>query len=674
MQRRILIKHKLWLGYGLVLALFVAAVTSSLITLRDTQTAVRDIVERAQPAAFEAVELVGRIEYAGSQLGYYLMTRSPEHLATYTQALTAVGEAAEALAAQPRVMSDPALAARVEAARAQVDAFAAYREQFVELVGDQAKNYPGFELATGELNPHALRQQQLISEMILSEAQEPLSAQRRQLAAELHELRYVWVSLLSSVRSYLAFRDETSRQNVLSFRDGAADALARVQQYATLYTFEQEIAMEELADGFPVYFAGVDRLFEIHGGEKWRSDAYLIEAEVVPLMQGLQAELHAIADDLRAAMSARGEGVVENVGATVSLIGPLLLVGVLVGVLGAWLVTRSVVGPLRAAATALHDIAEGEGDLTRRLEVHGRDEVTYLATGFNAFVDKIEALVRRVTRSVEQLGEAARKMSSVTSETGEGVACQQAETAHAATAMGQMTATAQEVAQSAGEAARAARDAEQETQHGREVVGATIESIRSLATEIEQSARVIEKLEADSAAIGTVLDVIRSIAEQTNLLALNAAIEAARAGEQGRGFAVVADEVRSLAARTQESTAEVQGLIEQLQGGARDAVQVMEQSRERAHASVDQVAGAGSSLTSIERAVSTINDMNDRIASAAEQQSQVCVEVNRNVVAISEVSERSAEGAGELTASATQLAELAAQLEGLVDQFKVGPG
>ena len=259
----------------------------------------------------------------------------------------------------------------------------------------------------------------------------------------------------------------------------------------------------------------------------------------------------------------------------------------------------------------------------------------------------------------------------ITNDSQRGVQQQQSEVDQVATAMNEMSATVQEVARNAAVAAEAARKANGEATTGKQVVSQTVNAINEVAAEVEAATTVIHQLNADSNQIGTVLDVIRGIAEQTNLLALNAAIEAARAGDQGRGFAVVADEVRTLATRTQESTREIQKMIEGLQVGTRNAVQVMEQGRSKAQASVQQAAGAGESLSSITGVVGTISDMNAQIASAAEQQGAVAEEINRNIVNISQVTGQTAAGAGQIADASRELAKLAMHLQTHVGRFKV---
>lgn len=352
---------------------------------------------------------------------------------------------------------------------------------------------------------------------------------------------------------------------------------------------------------------------------------------------------------------------------TAFILGGLALV---IGLLLAALVARGIVRPIRAAVDAMRDIAAGEGDLTRRLEARGRNEVSELAHAFNRFADKVRNVVADVAGSTAQVAAAAEEMSAITDESNRGVARQRSEIEQVATAMNEMTATVQEVARNASQAARSAETADTDALQGQEVVREAVKAIEAVAGEVERAAEVIQRLESDSESISAVLDVIRGVAEQTNLLALNAAIEAARAGEQGRGFAVVADEVRTLASRTQESTGEIQQVIERLQAGARDAAAVMEQGQTRAKDSVARAQDAGASLTKITRSVATISDMNTQIASAAEEQSAVSDEINKNVANINQVADAVTESAGQTAQASSQLARLAADLQTLVGQFK----
>jgi methyl-accepting chemotaxis protein len=349
----------------------------------------------------------------------------------------------------------------------------------------------------------------------------------------------------------------------------------------------------------------------------------------------------------------------------------MLAIGMSLALLAFVFVERSVVNPLSRVADELMAIGQGEGDLTVKLDDNGDDELALLARGFNSFVAKVRKTIIEVAASMDELNQSARSLTEVTEQTSQGIQQQQSETDQVATSVTEMATSASGVAQSAAAAAEAAITADGEAATSSRVVAQNIESINQLAAELEQAAGVVNQLESDSDNIGSVLDVIREIAEQTNLLALNAAIEAARAGEQGRGFAVVADEVRTLAGRTQSSTQEIQQMIERLQSNAGRAVEAMSSSRDKATWSVEKAAEAGNSLAAITRSVSTINEMNAQIASASEGQSVVAADVNRNIVSISQVAVSTSQASQQINQAVGRLNALAGQLNALVGQFRI---
>nr|MBO2511862.1 methyl-accepting chemotaxis protein [Gammaproteobacteria bacterium] len=352
----------------------------------------------------------------------------------------------------------------------------------------------------------------------------------------------------------------------------------------------------------------------------------------------------------------------------------MTLVGLLVaglGLLVVWFVGYGIARPLRQMVGMLDDIAKGDGDLTVRLQVQRSDELGQIAQGFNAFLTKLQAMIAAVVNSVQQVSDSSVRTADIAIRTNQGVQKQLAEIELVATAIHEMTATAQDVARNASHAAEAASHADRAANQGKQVVQETSAAIRELAGEIDHAVGVVQELAHDSENINAILVAIRGIAEQTNLLALNAAIEAARAGEQGRGFAVVADEVRSLAQKTQQATEEIQSMILQLQNGTREVVRVMEQSQAKTGASVEHANQAADALEAITEAVSVINDMNNQIASAAEEQSAVAEDINRNVTNIGQVANEVAGGADESSQASAEMTRLAEQQRRLVTQFRV---
>ncbi|GAB7222671.1 methyl-accepting chemotaxis protein [Vibrio owensii] len=335
------------------------------------------------------------------------------------------------------------------------------------------------------------------------------------------------------------------------------------------------------------------------------------------------------------------------------------------------LLLKTVVKPINDIKEAMVQIASGEGDLSQRISINSQDEIGQLAGGFNQFVTKIQATVSQVVESSNTLRQEMNNLNALTSTIADSTVGQQRDSEAVAAAVHEMQVTSRNVSDSATEAALASQTANEELSNTNVILVQTVAAIRDLAGEIESASQVINTLDNDVSNIASVLDVIRGIAEQTNLLALNAAIEAARAGEQGRGFAVVADEVRSLASRTQKSTGEIQAMIEKLQAGAAQAVEVMQGSKTSSEDTIQSAGLATESLAEILNAIARMNEMNTHIATAAGQQSSVSDEVNSNVQGIADSSTSIVDVVSQAQQSLSMLSEQTQQLDKQVSQFRV---
>jgi len=495
------------------------------------------------------------------------------------------------------------------------------------------------------------------------------------LKSEVQDLSYDFSHEIQAWKNILLRGDEEKNRNkywskVTKWHKASQQvAQTIIDELKTVHKDEETAALMETfkvrhLEMYEAYQKGVQIFvesgFDIHQADKAvkgvdREPAKLLQ-QVVDIMNEESMIAVAKAED-------------DNISA-LKLAALILLIAVVVSfVMFLLLVQKGIVGPAQQLMIDLKRMAEG--DFTGNVSVSSGDEIGQVAESAKILNNDFGTIVQKINQSVFQLSTSAEEMAHVTEQSNQAMMQQRSETDQVATAMNEMTATVHEVAQNAQLAAESANQANSEVNTGQSVVNDSISAVSKLVQQIEQAGDVIHVLESDSEQIGSILDVIRGIAEQTNLLALNAAIEAARAGEQGRGFAVVADEVRTLASRTQTSTEEIQAMIEKLQSGSGLAVDAMNQSRSQADATRDTAAKAGDVLRSITQSVNSINDMNTLIASAAEEQNAVSEEINRNIVSIHQSSEMTSEAATKAAVTSESLREVAEDLKHVVSRLKV---
>ncbi len=481
--------------------------------------------------------------------------------------------------------------------------------------------------------------------------------------------------IIASAQGLLLAKDQAAIDyQKFEFRDNAYKAVPRFESVQTLYTAgvldpSSRGELSKLVNAMSKWVSLHEPMFaDPANAHQYNIDySHQLDAEfaiirkqlrsIRTLIEVKQAELRKQADD-----SIEASKVIIEVG---------MAVAVFAACFAMWLSNRFIVRPIQGVEKAMSEIASGDGDLSQRMAVNGSDEIARLSSAFNQFVGKIHVTVEQVILASNAVRSEMENIKSLTQSVAQFSANQQQESEVVAAAVHEMQATSEAVSGNALDAASASNTANREVESADKTLGLTVSSIERLAHDIDNASGVVHELDSDVKNIASILGVIRGIAEQTNLLALNAAIEAARAGEQGRGFAVVADEVRALASKTQDSTGEIQSMIERLEQGAQQAVGVMNESKISGEKTIIQAGTAASSLSEIRNSIGMMNEMNTQIATAASQQSQVSEEVNQNVQRIAESTMQMVEMASSAENACMALAEQCEMLDGLVSQFEV---
>jgi len=667
----LLIKHKIWIGCSVLLTLLMINSAISVYNLMGTQSTINTVIEKSQPLVLAAHQFNTRLALASGALGNYLLTKSDKQRQDYQNEMWEASEALTQMLAMESVQQSEYLSSKIADIQVKLSQFQSYEQRILKLAKDRVANQTALAYASENINPQANSILSSLSNMIVSEDEEEVSAERRGWINLIHEVRYNFQKMMSTVRLYLSEPDASTLENLLAAQEIIVSLVSRFDEFEELYTFEQEEGVQQVKESQALYSSNLKVMIQKNQSKQRRMDVYLLDEEILPLLALAQDQISELVYEETKVMKSSSQALLSSVDTGLKAQVSLTLVALILGIVVAFVIIKIITLPLNKTVAALADVAQGEGDLTRRLEVKNQDELGQLADAFNQFSEKLQSLMQEVSQGCSELIEESSEMATVVNNTQSDIANQDEKIDQIANTIDSMSLEIQSVAEHTGQAAELAEQTSQHAADGKRIMHQSLQSSDDLANDVDKASSVINELEKDVESISGVLDVIRGIAEQTNLLALNAAIEAARAGEQGRGFAVVADEVRTLASRTQDSTAEIQVMIKSLQDGSHQAVEVMTEGRQKANEGLEQAREAGESLEQISSAVDGMLSMNREIAVSTDQQGQSANQVNQNVSAINQLSDKTTASAGQIADASTRVNQLSQQLQKLIHQFKV---
>ena len=653
-MKKLSIRNLVGGGFALTMVILGVVAGVALVSQYNIERTVATVVRVNQPAVSQSLELARELQSTTANLGLYMLSHDPARKQAYVSGLARLLEDVRSLSKLEGITGSDEAASLVREIDVDMAKLQDFKETLLGLVATPEENIPAVRIASEKVNPLSRKVEQLLGGLEFDTGVHADS----QTIDKIQSLRYAWGNMIAALGSYLLYRDSHSLSEISNNRELFRKLVASLESSSSVFAGEQMTAIGKIKRYADKALGHLDNVVEIHGGSDWRVDATLIRTEVGPTLTSIETKLQALVELQTTAIDSSSNELLADLTESRKILIGLLLTGLICGVVVAGLIMTRLMVIIRRLQDAFDRVADG--DLTHRMATDTAGEMLTIATAFNTFTGRIQPVMKEIDDAAGGLQEVSRAIATTADQAFQSASAQQAGSSTIVTAVAGVVESIGGVLQRANLGADKALSASSEATHGRQVVGDTVTAINALANDVRAGADSITDVKRSSEEIGMVIGVIGSIAEQTNLLALNAAIEAARAGEQGRGFAVVADEVRTLANRTQQSTAEIQQTIERLQAAADQAVEVMNRGQQQTESSVSKAAEADESLEKITKSVSEIAQMNAEIVTAAQSQSEMGAEIDTR---IQEIAGRAGESAA-LVKSSVEVSEGLSRLAG----------
>ena len=665
MLKNMTIRQKLYMGMIGVTLLLVVITAMAVFSLNMARQQVNAVIQVDQPKAFGTLMLAKEIEHFEVGLVTYMLTGDPKRYTELTERLAALKKKVARL--QQRF--DKANRARLQKIAAYLNELGQKLPQIEAMQNDNQLKYPALKVVSSGMDRAAQTVQTGISEMVLSELNE-MDPDRVDLLQQLIEMQKTWLNIMINLRGYVAFRTDNMAQNIDNFLDTFESQLDRLSKVEDL-TLEEEDNLPKVRQAYQHWRENYMTLKGILSGPKWRMDVWTQVHELDPLLQEMTTELEQLLKVVLDEIRHKGAAVEENTVKNIWVMSALAGIGLLMGLLVMAVVMRSIMQSLNRLRHAMDKVSSGEADLTLRLPEDGRDELAEISRGFNQFVSRIQGVVSQLVADAQNLERAALTLYEQSEQAEKGIEAQFSSVEKLTDYMTRLHEEARRIEGFSTNTASAAKDAHTRVEKGIEVVGQAQTTMQTLSEVMSSLRDSIMLLDQESETIGSVVNVIEDIAEQTNLLALNAAIEAARAGEHGRGFAVVADEVRQLAQRTQESTHQITQVITRIRDNTRKTVERMSAGEKATEEGVHSIEAAEQGLKPVAMLMNDLDSLSDEMLRVAREEAGLVSTIGDQVNQIREVTEETVTRTQATREEGERLKQLAQHLDTLLRSFRV---
>ena len=631
-----------------------------------------DVIKIHQPALVSALELKSHLDDASTNLSFFMLSNQEQYKTAYLNAVKNRQQPLEKVEVfldsdDPHIKKEQ-FTNLIRKIKTDIVKLTGLENEIIQYAGSNLKNMPAVAFATNEINPLFIDIMNNLTLLIDDINFTTASNNEKKLYKDLSQLKFHWLNVSRGLRSFIAYRSDVAKNETLISKDAFIEQLEYIKNKKHQLSFVQEDAFESITFIIPQFWQHVDQMMKLHLSERWNLGEYLVKTKIGPTVRNLTHNLDSLASIHQKEIDNANNELLNTSETAAANITALMLIGMLIGIITVFGIIRLVFRPLTKVVTAMQNISV-QGDLNQKLNEKGRDEFSVLANSFNCFVEKIKGVVDLVITSSHNLVSESQKMSQLTTDSHQLVTGQRAKIEQSVSNFSSMTSALEEITLHSNETTSAAEDTYKNAEEGQQTVNSAVTMINHVAREMDMATQSVNQLMEQSTGIGEIVEVINNITEQTNLLALNAAIEAARAGEHGRGFAVVADEVRSLSSQVHNQTAHINSRIQDLHKSVSEVVEAMTNSRETTQQCVTYANNAGQSLETITLSVSKIIAMNNKISTAIAEHSHTAKTINSSLNEISEIAESTATASEQSTCMATEFSFLARQLEDLVSQF-----